>query len=338
MRHLGFAATWAYPSVALRMQHIRTLVSTDFETVNRMIVDQLHSRVGLVEDIGHYLIDAGGKRLRPLLALLSARACQYQGEQHIEWAVIIEFIHTATLLHDDVVDLSTLRRGRPTANANWGNASSVLVGDFIYSRAFQMLARMGNSEVISLLADSTNQIAEGEVLQLIRAGNPDTGEEDYLQVIRDKTAVLFAAAMKGSALIAHADTGVQEALYQYGIELGIAFQIADDALDYEGDAATMGKNVGDDLAEGKPTLPLIHAIQHAKKDEAELIRAAIRNKNGQHLDQILEIIRRSGSLDYTWKTAEAHAERARNHIEAIAPSPYRDALGELAGFSVHRRN
>lgn len=318
------------------MQHIRLLVSDDFDAVNRMIIDQLHSRVGMVENIGHYITDAGGKRLRPLLALLGAHACQCKNRDHILWATIIEFIHTATLLHDDVVDISTLRRGRPTANANWGNASSILVGDFIYSRAFQMLAKLENREVIHLLADTTNQIAEGEVLQLTKAGDPDTTLDEYLQVIRDKTAILFAAALKGSAIIAGAKPEIQEALYAYGLDLGIAFQLADDVLDYEGDAEKMGKNVGDDLAEGKPTLPLIYSIENAKEDEAQIIIDAIREKSITNIGHILALVKRNGALDYTRNFAQSHATRAKSHLGAIPASSYRNALEQLADFSVSR--
>lgn len=318
------------------MQHIRQLVSDDFDAVNSMIIDQLHSRVGMVENIGHYIIDAGGKRLRPLLALLAANACACKNSDHIRWAAIIEFIHTATLLHDDVVDISMLRRGRPTANANWGNAPSILVGDFIYSRAFQMLAKLENAAIVHLLADTTNQIAEGEVLQLTKAGDPDTTLDDYLQVIRDKTAILFAAALKGSAMIAGAEPKVQDALHAYGLDLGIAFQLADDALDYEGDAQKMGKNVGDDLAEGKPTLPLIHAIENARNGEAAIIIEAIRQKSATNIDAILALVKKQGSLDYTRSFAQTYADRAKSHLQVIAPSRFRDALEQLADFSVTR--
>lgn len=318
------------------MQHIRQLVSDDFEAVNQVIINQLHSRIDMIENIGHYITDAGGKRLRPLLALLAANACECKNNQHIEWAAIIEFIHTATLLHDDVVDISTLRRGRPTANANWGNASSILVGDFIYSRAFQMLANLGNMEIILLLADTTNQIAEGEVLQLIKAGDPKTTRDEYLRVIRDKTAILFAAALKGSAILAGADTSIQNALHAYGLDLGIAFQLADDVLDYEGNAETMGKNIGDDLAEGKPTLPLIYSIETATQGEANVIIEAIKHKNAANIDSILALVKKNGALDYTRNFARNYIASAKKHLLDVPPSTFRDALSELADFSLNR--
>ena len=318
------------------MQHIRQLVSDDFDAVNKMIIDQLHSRVDMVENIGHYITDAGGKRLRPLLALLAANACASNNNKHIEWATIIEFIHTATLLHDDVVDISTLRRGRPTANASWGNASSILVGDFIYSRAFQMIVNLGNMAVINLLADTTNQIAEGEVLQLTKAGDPDTTRDEYLSVIRDKTAILFAAALKGSAMLANADESIQNALHAYGLDLGIAFQLADDVLDYEGDAEEMGKNIGDDLSEGKPTLPLIYSIENATNGEADIVIEAIRQKSADNIDSILALVQKNGALDYTRDFAHSYVESAKKHLLDIPPSEFRDALSTLADFSLNR--
>jgi octaprenyl-diphosphate synthase len=320
------------------MENIRSLVSDDFDAVNKRILEQLYSRVGMVEDIGHYITEAGGKRLRPLLALLAANACNYQGNKHIDLAVIIEFIHTATLLHDDVVDISMLRRGRPTANANWGNTPSILVGDFIYSRAFQLLVGLGDMRIMSLLSDTTNQIAEGEVFQLTKAGDPTTSREEYLRIISDKTAILFAAALKGSAIIAGADDAIQEALYNYGIDLGIAFQLADDVLDYEGDAATMGKNAGDDLAEGKPTLPLIYSIEIAKNGEADIVINAIKNKSAENLPGILMLIKQNGALDYTNTFAESYVTSAKRRLEILPPSAYRDALSQLADFALHRKS
>jgi octaprenyl-diphosphate synthase len=320
------------------MEKIRSLVSNDFDAVNKRIQEQLYSRVNMVEDIGHYITEAGGKRLRPLLALLAANACGYQGNKHIDLAVIIEFIHTATLLHDDVVDISMLRRGRPTANANWGNAPSILVGDFIYSRAFQLLVGLGDMRIMSLLSDTTNQIAEGEVFQLTKAGDPSTTREEYLRIISDKTAILFAAALKGSAIIAGADATIQEALYNYGLDLGIAFQLADDVLDYEGDAATMGKNAGDDLSEGKPTLPLIYSIEIAEQGEADIVIDAIKNKNAANLDGILSLIKKNGALDYTNAFAESYVSSAKQRLESLPPTIYRDALSQLADFALHRKS
>jgi octaprenyl-diphosphate synthase len=318
------------------MQAIQSLVADDFNAVNNSIIEQLHSRVGLVENIGHYITDAGGKRLRPLLALLAANACGYKGKDHISLAVIIEFIHTATLLHDDVVDISSLRRGRPTANANWGNAPSVLVGDFIYSRAFQMLVQLGNMDIMHLLSNTTNQIAEGEVLQLTKAGDARTSREDYLQVITDKTAILFAAALKGAAMIAGQNTQIQQSLNDYGLALGIAFQVADDVLDYQGDAKTMGKNVGDDLAEGKPTLPLIYSIEQSKNGEADIIIAAIENKSAADLEKIIALVQSNGAIEYTQNFAQDYVTQAKSHLQALPESPYKQALIELADFAISR--
>lgn len=320
------------------MQAIRELVSHDFDAVNQEILKQLHSRVVLVEDIGHYITEAGGKRLRPLLTLLAANACQYPGKQHITLAVIIEFIHTATLLHDDVVDISTLRRGRPTANAQWGNAPSVLVGDFLYSRAFQMLVALGNMDIMALLSDTTNQIAEGEVFQLLKAGDPTTSRADYLQIIRDKTAILFAAALKGAAIVSGAGMEHQQALHHYGLDLGIAFQLADDLLDYQGDAKTMGKNVGDDLAEGKPTLPLIYSIENNSHGDADIVIAAITNKSAEQLPQIIELVKRNGALEHTQMLAQQYVDSAKQHLSALPDSPFRDGLAQLADFALHRQH
>lgn len=318
------------------MQAIRDLVADDFQAVNSKIIEQLHSRVDLVENIGHYITEAGGKRLRPLLALLAANACAYKGDKHIELAVIIEFIHTATLLHDDVVDISSLRRGRATANANWGNAPSVLVGDFIYSRAFQMLVKLGDMDIMALLSDTTNQIAEGEVLQLTKAGDANCSREDYLRVIRDKTAILFAAALKGAAMVSEADKATQEALFNYGLDLGIAFQLADDVLDYEGDAEVMGKNVGDDLAEGKPTLPLIYSIETSDAGDAKLVIDAIEQKSAANISAIVALVQRNGALDYTREFAQSYVDSAQAHLQILPNSAYKDALMRLAELALNR--
>ncbi|MGK0499536.1 MAG: octaprenyl-diphosphate synthase [Oceanicoccus sp.] len=318
------------------MQDIRETVASEFEAVNQLIIDQLHSDVPLVENIGHYIVDAGGKRLRPMLALLAGGACNKITEQHITLAALIEFIHTATLLHDDVVDISTLRRGRPTANAEWGNAPSVLVGDFLYTRAFQLLVSIGNMDVMTLLADTTNAIAEGEVLQLTKAGDASTSEADYFQVIRNKTAVLFAAAAAGGAILAGADKSNVDKYYQYGLELGLAFQLIDDVLDYEGDAQEMGKNVGDDLAEGKPTLPLIHAIQTGSIEQAELIRQAIRDKNIDNINAVVSTVKDCKSLDYARQRASECSEAAIKTLSNNNDNPYTQSLLKLARLSVDR--
>ncbi|MAG66251.1 MULTISPECIES: octaprenyl diphosphate synthase [Pseudomonas] len=311
-------------------------VAGDFAAVNQLILDQLHSRVPLVEKIGHYIISAGGKRLRPLVVLLSARACGADSSEQHTLAAIIEFLHTATLLHDDVVDTSDLRRGRSTANALWGNAPSVLVGDFLYSRAFEMMVALGNMEVMQILANATNVIAEGEVLQLSKVRDANTDEATYMEVIRSKTAMLFEAASHSAAVLAGAKADQIEALREFGDALGIAFQLMDDLLDYSGDAAEMGKNVGDDLAEGKPTLPLIYTMRHGTEAQAALVRQAIQKGGTDDMTPIREAVTASGALDYTARLAQQHADRAIALLGTLPASEYRDALEQLARFAVKR--
>ncbi|MBF76723.1 MAG: octaprenyl-diphosphate synthase [Pseudomonadales bacterium] len=311
-------------------------VAGDFAAVNQLILDQLHSRVPLVEKIGHYIISAGGKRLRPLVVLLSARACGADSSEQHSLAAIIEFLHTATLLHDDVVDTSDLRRGRSTANALWGNAPSVLVGDFLYSRAFEMMVALGNMQVMQILANATNVIAEGEVLQLSKVRDANTDEATYMEVIRSKTAMLFEAASHSAAVLAGAQADQVEALREFGDALGIAFQLMDDLLDYSGDAAEMGKNVGDDLAEGKPTLPLIYTMRHGTEEQAALVRQAIQKGGTEDITPIREAVTASGALDYTARLAQQHADRAIALLDTLPASEYRDALEQLARFAVKR--
>ncbi|MDM3872401.1 polyprenyl synthetase family protein [Porticoccus sp. W117] len=311
-------------------------VESDFLAVNDLIINQLHSDVGLVENIGQYIVDAGGKRLRPLLVLLAANACGYQGKRHVELAAIIEFIHTATLLHDDVVDTSDMRRGRATANARWGNAPSVLVGDFLYSRAFQMLVAIGDMEIMSILADTTNLISEGEVQQLINAGNPDISEADYFEVIRKKTAQLFEAAAQAGAVLATENSQQREAMKLYGRHLGLAFQLVDDALDYQGNAEELGKNVGDDLAEGKPTLPLLAAMRLGNDQQAATIREAIKEAQLDKLEQVVEIVKQTGALDYTMEKAQQQVDTAKQQLSQLPDSPLLKTLEELVNFSIAR--
>lgn len=317
-------------------QDLREIVRPDFDQVNRFIVERLHSDVSLVENIGHYIIGAGGKRMRPLLVLLAARACGASGEQHIKQAAVIEFIHTATLLHDDVVDMSTMRRGRPTANSQWNNPSSVLVGDFIYSRAFQIMVSIGNMRIMEIMADTTNKIAEGEVLQLINRHNADITEADYLRVIHHKTAILFQAAAQTGAILAGADQDVELALREFGLHVGNAFQLIDDVLDYAGDTASMGKNIGDDLAEGKPTLPLIHAMRCGNEADARLIRNSLQTTGLDALDRIVKIVTESGALDYTRHRARQEAEAAGRCLEKLPDSKFRSALQTMAELAVNR--
>lgn len=320
------------------MQQIRATVAHEFERVNQLIVDQLHSNVAMVENVGHYIVDAGGKRLRPLLVLLSGAALGRCGDSHITFAAIIEFIHTATLLHDDVVDISTLRRGRPTANAEFGNAPSVLVGDFLYTRAFQLMVRLGNMDILAHMAETTNTIAEGEVLQLTRAGDPGTSEVHYLDVITRKTAILFAAACYGAATLSSQDEHTRNAMRDYGLNLGIAFQMIDDVLDYDGDPATMGKNVGDDLTEGKVTLPLIHTLLEGNAEEQAIVREAIIRKSADQIAQITAAVRRCGALEYTRSRARDYRDMALQNLTAVPAGDARNALVQLAELAINREN
>ncbi|WP_163835147.1 polyprenyl synthetase family protein [Spartinivicinus ruber] len=323
-------------SQANLLKRIYQTVKQDFSGVNDQIISQLHSDVSLVDKISHYITEAGGKRLRPLLVLLSAKACQYQQQDHIPLAAIIEFLHTATLLHDDVVDTSKLRRGRATVNAIWGNAPSVLVGDFLYSRAFQMMVKLGNLQIMRVLADATNVIAEGEVMQLMNIGNAATTEADYLEVIRCKTAMLFEASSQTAAILANSSTEQENNLRQYGYHLGMAFQLIDDVLDFQGSVEEMGKNVGDDLAEGKPTLPLIHTIESGSSDDAKLVKDAIENPSQLDLEAVISAVKRSGALAYTQSLAEQQADLAIKCITDLPDSEHKQAMVELAHFSVNR--
>ena len=311
-------------------------IAADMDAVNAVIRRKLHSEVSLVNQIAEYIISAGGKRLRPVLVLLVANAYSYKGTAHHELAAVVEFIHTATLLHDDVVDESSLRRGRATANALFGNAASVLVGDFLYSRAFQMMADLANMRVMQILSEATNVIAEGEVLQLLNMHDPDVSQERYLQVIRSKTAKLFEAAAELGALIAGATEPQIAAAGEYGRSLGTAFQLIDDVLDYAGDAAEIGKNVGDDLREGKPTLPLIYLMENGTPEQRQLVRTCIEQGDEQHFDAVLAAVTSSGALDFTRHQAEIAAERAAEAIAGLPESAYKDSLLQLAHFSVNR--
>ncbi|MFI4941373.1 MAG: octaprenyl diphosphate synthase [Burkholderiales bacterium] len=311
-------------------------IAADMDAVNAVIRRQLDSSVPLVNQIAEYIISAGGKRIRPLLVLLIANAYGYRGTHHHELAAVVEFIHTATLLHDDVVDESALRRGRQTANALFGNAASVLVGDFVYSRAFQMMVSINDMRVMQILADATNVIAEGEVLQLLNMHDPDVSEERYLQVIRSKTAKLFEAAAQLGAVVAGASEAEVEAAAEYGRSLGTAFQLIDDVLDYSGNAADIGKNVGDDLREGKPTLPLIYLMQNGLPGQRALVRSCIENGDEQHFDEILAAITTSGALDYTRRKAEQAAHRATASLVSLPDSQFKDSLLQLSAFAVDR--
>lgn len=320
----------------ISIEDIKALVADEFNAVNNLILKHLDSEISLIQNINEHIITSGGKRLRPLVVLLAAKTFAYQGTDHIALAAVIEFIHTATLLHDDVVDNSSMRRGKKTANLIWGNAASILVGDFLYSRTFQILTGLKNLPVMDLLAQTTNAIAEGEVLQLINRNDPDTNEDQYMKVIHNKTARLFQAATEVGALLCKRDPREQAAIADYGNHLGMAFQLVDDALDYSGNSAELGKNLGDDLAEGKPTLPLIHAIRHTTPQKAEVIRSAIRQGGLEHLDVILSAIHETNALDYTLQKAKEHVVMAQQALRMIPNSTYRDALIALAQFAVTR--
>lgn len=317
---------------------IQQLVLQDMQAVDQRILAQLNSDVALINQLGHYIIQGGGKRIRPLIAILAANALHYQGQQHITCAAFIEFIHTATLLHDDVVDESDMRRGNPTANAQFGNAASVLVGDFIYTRAFQLMTSLNSLKILQIMSEATNVIAQGEVLQLMNCNDPDTTEQSYMQVIYSKTARLFEAASQCGAIIAQASPEQEQALQLYGRYLGTAFQLVDDVLDYSANAQALGKNIGDDLEEGKPTLPLLHAMQHGDASQRALIRSVIEQAGQRHLLQaILAIMQQYGSLDYTMQCARAEAQKAIDAIAILADSPYKQALISLAYLSVDRQ-
>lgn len=324
------------------LQDVYALVAADFQAVNQLIPAQLTSDVALVEEIGHYIVESGGKRLRPLMVLLASGALQYRGDDHIKLAAIIEFLHTATLLHDDVVDRSDMRRGRATANQRWGNAPSVLVGDFLYSRAFQLMVEVGNMPIMGVLSYATNTIAEGEVMQLANIGNLAMEEPQYREVIRCKTALLFEAATHTGALLAHhADpdqvpASLVEQLQHFGCHFGMTYQLVDDYLDYAGSAEAMGKNVGDDLAEGKLTLPLIYSLRHAAESDAELVRNAINEKSLHYLDDIVRIVNECGALQYTHEAAVAEAKLALKCLEVLPQTPYLDALTALTNYSTAR--
>jgi octaprenyl-diphosphate synthase len=315
---------------------IKNLTLTDAKAVDQLIIDELSSDVVLINQMGHYIVGNGGKRLRPMLLLLAAKALDCNNSHHLILAAVIEFIHTATLLHDDVVDESELRRGKESANAVWGNAASVLVGDYLYSRAFEMMVRTGNMRVMEILSKTTTAIAEGEVLQLLNCNNPETTEEKYLQVIARKTAILFSAATRLGAVISDASSEVEQGLAAYGQHLGIAFQLIDDALDYSASLDDLGKNLGDDLAEGKPTLPLIHAIQKGNPDEAQIIIDAIKQGNRDAFNAVYAIVQRTQAIVYTEQRANEEAEKAIQSLSVLEDSEYKEALILLAKFSAQR--
>lgn len=321
----------------MNIKNIQALAQQDMTAVNDLIFSKLHSDVALINQLGVYIVNGGGKRMRPLLTVLAAKAIGYKGEEHLQLAAIVEFIHTSTLLHDDVVDESNMRRGRETANAMFGNSASVLVGDFLYSRSFQMMSELSNLKIMDILSDATNIIAEGEVLQLMNCNDPDTTEDSYMKVIYCKTAKLFEAATRLAAVIAKQDDVTELAMLNYGKHLGTAFQLVDDIMDYTANAQEMGKNVGDDLAEGKPTLPLLYAMKHANEQQSLMIRNAIEHGDGMdNLDDILAAMKQTGALVYTQKKAEEEADKAISAIAILPESEYKQALISLAHIAANR--
>lgn len=316
---------------------VLALVAADMDAVDSTIRERLRSEVVLINQLGHYIIDNGGKRLRPRLVLLGAGAGGYSGHDHVAAAAIVEFIHTATLLHDDVVDDSELRRGQRTANNLWGNEAAVLVGDFLYSRAFEMMVEVGSMRIMEILAQTTNTIAEGEVMQLLNVHDADTSEQAYLNIIRSKTAKLFEAAVQLGGVLSGVDAETEAAMARYGMHLGTAFQVIDDVLDYSAGADVMGKNVGDDLAEGKVTLPLIHVLRNADHEDAALIREAVETGGTERIDAVIEVLSRTGAIGYAREHARAEADRARAELAHLPPSAYRDALESLADEAVDRK-
>lgn len=326
----------AASNLSTDIHSVRQLIDHDMQAVDSLIRQRLTSDVVLINQLGNYIINSGGKRLRPQMVLLSARSFDFRGENHVALAAIIEFIHTATLLHDDVVDASELRRGKETANSVWGNEASVLVGDFLYSRAFEMMVEVGSMRIMEILAHATNTIAEGEVMQLLNCHDPDTTEQLYLEVIRSKTAKLFEAATQIGAVLCNRPREEEQAMARYGMHLGTAFQLIDDVLDYSASSDDIGKNVGDDLAEGKPTLPVIFALRTGTPKQKALIRRAIESGGHERIGEVLEAIESTGAIAYTADAAEKEAQKAAAQLAAIPDSPYRDAMYTLADFSVHR--
>lgn len=325
-----------FPRLTTSLDPLRALVAADMQAVDGLIRQRLASDVVLIRQVAEYIIGSGGKRLRPVLLLLAAGACGYRGKVHHELAAVVEFIHTATLLHDDVVDESSMRRGRETANAAFGNAASVLVGDFLYSRAFQMMVNVADMRVMEILAEATNTIAEGEVLQLLNVHNADVNEADYLEVIRRKTAKLFEAAARLGAVVSNASEETEKGLANYGMHLGTAFQLIDDVLDYSGEAAHMGKNLGDDLNEGKPTLPLIYVMQHGNPTQVAAVRQAIEEGGRHGFEKVLAAIQDTGALRFAREQAHREAAAARAGLDALAHSNYKQSLLDLSAFAVDR--
>lgn len=320
----------------MTVSRLKELVRADFDAVNALIIDKIQSQVGLIDDLSHYIVESGGKRLRPLLVLLSSRACGYNEDSHIALAAMIEFFHTATLLHDDVVDESTLRRGRETANEIWGSKASILVGDYLFTQSVQLMVNVNNPAILRLLADTSHEISCGEVKQLVNRHNPALTIEEYFEVIRAKTALLFAASAAIGAFLTNAGPTLEKGLYDYGLHLGNAFQLIDDALDYCSDSNTIGKNIGDDLADGKVTLPLLHALNQGTPEQKKLIQQSIKEGTLKNLTEILDIIEKTKAIEFTKNYAKQEIDNALTALEVLPPSIYKDALKDLAHFAIQR--
>ena len=320
----------------MTIERIRALVREDFNAVNALIIEKTQSQVGLIDDLSQHIVQSGGKRLRPLLVLLSSHACGYTGFAHIPLSAMVEFFHTATLLHDDVIDESTLRRGRQTANSIWGSKASILVGDYLFTQSVQLMVDVGNSEILKLFADTSHQISCGEVRQLANRHNPALTFDEYFDVIRSKTALLFAAAACIGAHLSHANIQMQNNLYAYGLHLGNAFQLIDDALDYCSDAITLGKNIGDDLADGKATLPLIHALQHGTKKQQQQIKDSLKQGSLDYLPEIHMALEDTKAIEFTKKIAAQEVDRALSALIMLPNSEYKNALMDLANFAIER--
>lgn len=318
------------------IQHFRALVNHDFNAMNALIVERIKSDVSLIHDLSHHIIGSGGKRLRPLLVLLASRACQYRGKKHIALAAMIEFLHTATLLHDDVIDDSKLRRGKHTANEIWGNKASILVGDYLFSQYMHLMVDVGNLDIMRLMTDISQEIGRGEIKQLGNRHNPVLSEKDYFEVIYSKTSLLFAASAKLAGIISNASVEIKESLYQYGLHLGNAFQLIDDALDYCSDVKTLGKNIGDDLADGKATLPIIYALKHGTPKQQDQIKTSLMQGRLGDLSEIQETIEHTKAIDYTRSVAASEIEQALSALQAIPDSVYKDGLIDLAYYAVQR--
>lgn len=322
--------------ISMSIQRFKALVSTDFDAVNTLIVEKIKSQNGLIDDLANHIVQSGGKRLRPLLVLLASHACQYQGQDHITLAAMIEFFHTATLLHDDVIDESTLRRGQETANEIWGSKASILVGDYLFTLYMQLMINVGDLKIMQLLTDISHQITCGEIQQLSNRHHYDLSVEDYFDVIRSKTSLLFAASTSLGALISHSNSTIEQGLYAYGLHLGNAFQLIDDALDYCSDTKTMGKNIGDDLADGKATLPLLHALKHGTPAQQLKIKDSLTQGTLQYLPEILEAINDTNAIEYTRRVAATEIDHAISALQVLPESVYKNALIGIAAYAIGR--